>query len=328
MRKMLLPALLAACLPSTAAALSPSWCSSERLNPSERIICTDGILSRLDLALNEAYERARKVEPDLDQSAWLARRNACGTEISCLEAAYRLRISDLRGIASAAGQTTPTSRTDAITVGPISYPEQSPARRDNAFANRTAFDSDFINELEDLLREHETPRRDGPREEPKPRDESGGEAVTPAWSATPEMSSMLDQMVPRPWCDARHLNPTERTICGDVDLSQLDALLELAYGRTTARNEDAAQIQWLRSERDACGRDVWCIARAYADRIEALDAPAERAADPRRDVFIPAGQYPPPGSCRVWFFDRSPGDQPPPTSCDVRVPSGAVLIRG
>lgn len=43
---------------------------------------------------------------------------------------------------------------------------------------------------------------------------------------------------------------------------------------------------------------------------------------------IPAGHYPPPGSCRVWYPDRPPGHQPPPTSCNVRVPSGAFLVRG
>lgn len=43
---------------------------------------------------------------------------------------------------------------------------------------------------------------------------------------------------------------------------------------------------------------------------------------------IPNEQRPPPGLCRVWFPDRPEGHQPPPTSCDVKVPEGAVLIRG
>lgn len=30
---------------------------------------------------------------------------------------------------------------------------------------------------------------------------------------------------------------------------------------------------------------------------------------------IPPGHLPPPGACRVWFYDRPPGHQPPPTSC-------------
>lgn len=41
---------------------------------------------------------------------------------------------------------------------------------------------------------------------------------------------------------------------------------------------------------------------------------------------IPAGHYPPPGECRVWFPDRPAGQQPPPTGCD-QVPPGAWVIR-
>lgn len=41
---------------------------------------------------------------------------------------------------------------------------------------------------------------------------------------------------------------------------------------------------------------------------------------------IPAGHYPPPGECRVWFPDRPPGHQPPPGRCGP-VPPGAWLIR-
>lgn len=48
----------------------------------------------------------------------------------------------------------------------------------------------------------------------------------------------------------------------------------------------------------------------------------------RHDFKIPAGHYPPPGSCRIWYPDRPAGHQPPPTSCRVRVPHGAYLIRG
>jgi hypothetical protein len=43
---------------------------------------------------------------------------------------------------------------------------------------------------------------------------------------------------------------------------------------------------------------------------------------------IPYGHYPPPGECRLWYLDRTNGDQPPPRRCDafVTVPSNAVLI--
>lgn len=46
---------------------------------------------------------------------------------------------------------------------------------------------------------------------------------------------------------------------------------------------------------------------------------------------IPAGHYPPPGTCRIWILGLSPGQQSPPGDCSVlqrQVPPGAVLIRG
>ena len=42
---------------------------------------------------------------------------------------------------------------------------------------------------------------------------------------------------------------------------------------------------------------------------------------------IPAGHYPPPGECRIWFPDRAPGQQPPPIKCGDPVPAGAWLIQ-
>jgi hypothetical protein len=42
-------------------------------------------------------------------------------------------------------------------------------------------------------------------------------------------------------------------------------------------------------------------------------------------LHIPPGHYPPPGSCRIWYPDRSPGHQPPPGRCS-RVPPGAWVI--
>ena len=46
---------------------------------------------------------------------------------------------------------------------------------------------------------------------------------------------------------------------------------------------------------------------------------------------IPPGHYPPPGSCRIWFPDRSPGQQPASGDCNVldkRVPAEAYLVYG
>jgi len=57
-----------------------------------------------------------------------------------------------------------------------------------------------------------------------------------------------------------------------------------------------------------------------------LDVPSDE--ETGAALQIPTRQRPPPGSCRIWFPDRHPGFQRAPTSCDVKVPDGAVLIRG
>ena len=44
---------------------------------------------------------------------------------------------------------------------------------------------------------------------------------------------------------------------------------------------------------------------------------------------IPNGHMPPPGECRIWYPDRSPGHQPPPLKCSEargRVEPGGWLI--
>lgn len=59
-----------------------------------------------------------------------------------------------------------------------------------------------------------------------------------------------------------------------------------------------------------------------------LGVSAEVEGDAARVLQVPVGQRPPAGLCRVWFPGRHAGLQRPPTSCDVEVPEGAVLIRG
>jgi hypothetical protein len=101
----------------------------------------------------------------------------------------------------------------------------------------------------------------------------------------------------------------------------------MAQAPDAARSEDRAQVDWLRLERDACGTDHLCIARAYAARIGQLHGSRVQGDERESDAAIPPGHYPPPGTCRVWHLDRPPSQQPPPTSRDVRVPPGAMLIR-
>jgi hypothetical protein len=51
----------------------------------------------------------------------------------------------------------------------------------------------------------------------------------------------------------------------------------------------------------------------------------------RRVLFVPPGQYPPEGQCRVWIHDLAPGRQADPAPCNAlgTIPRGAfILFRG
>ena len=53
---------------------------------------------------------------------------------------------------------------------------------------------------------------------------------------------------------------------------------------------------------------------------------------PRRLEGVPRGHYPPPGSCRIWYPNRPPGQQPAPTDCqrlaNVALEPGAFILHG
>jgi hypothetical protein len=69
--------------------------------------------------------------------------------------------------------------------------------------------------------------------------------------------------------------------------------------------------------------------RAPEDDDEQRDDPSHDDGDPSEVRGIPVGQMPPPGSCRIWYPDRSAGHQPPSASCDElrgHVPDDAWLL--
>jgi uncharacterized protein len=79
---------------------------------------------------------------------------------------------------------------------------------------------------------------------------------------------------------AKAATTTEKLICGDPQLSQLDGQLAQAYRRALegAVNPDklrAEQRAWLRTERKACGDDA-CLKTVYAQRLAALAATPAR----------------------------------------------------
>lgn len=78
-------------------AAAQSWCGNDRLNTAEQMICADEILGRLDGELNALWRE--RGGDRAAQTAWLQRRNACGSDIFCIEDAYRDRIAQLTATA-------------------------------------------------------------------------------------------------------------------------------------------------------------------------------------------------------------------------------------
>jgi uncharacterized protein len=94
---------------SPAAAASPSFNCTGTLTATERAICSDASLAALDVALAAAYQKKFDSLPKdtgnaLDetraglaftQKAWLAHRNDCGADKTCIRKAYVLRTGAL-----------------------------------------------------------------------------------------------------------------------------------------------------------------------------------------------------------------------------------------
>lgn len=73
------------------------WCTASGLNDSERTICASEILANMDAAMQAVYGELRAREDDESQIDWLARRDGCGTDETCLGQAYLSRIIELGG---------------------------------------------------------------------------------------------------------------------------------------------------------------------------------------------------------------------------------------
>ena len=83
----------------------------------------------------------------------------------------------------------------------------------------------------------------------------------------------------QPWCGAPRLNATEEAICRDDILGALDADLDILWRQADRAALGASQAEWLRL-RDACGPDIFCIERAYDQRIATLQEVATGTAVP------------------------------------------------
>jgi len=110
-----LGALLIAISAIPAAAANPSFSCAGNLTPTEKTICADDSLAALDRALATAYRNkfdGLPVESSnaldevvrslaITQQAWLAHRNSCGTDRSCIQKAYRTRLTGLTAASDA-----------------------------------------------------------------------------------------------------------------------------------------------------------------------------------------------------------------------------------
>ena len=97
-------ALIAICLPSTARAISPINCAKSG-NATERTICSTPSLLQADARMTTYFEIATQlvgmgVRGDLEdsQQAFPAKRDKCGTDKTCILAAYKKQMAPLEAV--------------------------------------------------------------------------------------------------------------------------------------------------------------------------------------------------------------------------------------
>ena len=94
-----------------AAAAAPSFSCGGNLAPTEAVICSDDSLAALDRQLAAAYTKMYASFPASErgtltsvQKGWLAQRNACRTDKTCIRNAYLARLKQLSGAPAAPAQ--------------------------------------------------------------------------------------------------------------------------------------------------------------------------------------------------------------------------------
>ncbi len=84
----------------------PSFDCRKAASLSEKTICANAVLSRLDFQLGRTWktllddfiDSAQKSQMKEDQRTWIARRTNCGDDADCIGKLYRNRISTLSGL--------------------------------------------------------------------------------------------------------------------------------------------------------------------------------------------------------------------------------------
>lgn len=91
-------------LPASGAhpAVGPGFDCAQATTGTEALICADGRLATLDLALTKRVERlSQRMTPmaaarlRIEQLTWLARRNTCAEDAACIETSYLERLDEL-----------------------------------------------------------------------------------------------------------------------------------------------------------------------------------------------------------------------------------------
>lgn len=111
MRGAALVALMLLGVAAPAAAAAPSFSCGGTLAPTEAVICSDDSLAALDRQLSAAYTKMYASFPASErgtltsvQKTWLAQRDACRTDKTCIRNAYLARLKQLGGAPAAPAQ--------------------------------------------------------------------------------------------------------------------------------------------------------------------------------------------------------------------------------
>ena len=89
-------------------------------------------------------------------------------------------------------------------------------------------------------------------------------------------------------------SPTEKAICNVASLSDLDTYLDRYYVVALEALKDGAsclkqdQRRWVKSVRNACGKDVACLTNAHLARLAVLDG-LQPGASALKNVELPKG---------------------------------------
>ncbi|QAA93472.1 hypothetical protein CKA81_06190 [Pollutimonas thiosulfatoxidans] len=127
------PSASAIVRPDSATLAHPSFDCTRASTPTETTLCSNAALAMLDVQLSELYSRQlsgqgpQKAKAQQEQRHWLAQRNRCGADASCLFNAYSERIAQLgspsqANASPAASQTATLSTTNQVVQAKPSTP--------------------------------------------------------------------------------------------------------------------------------------------------------------------------------------------------------------